>query len=93
MAVQDPEGSGILFAGIGNLVSGVLSNVPGVVGAFSDDYRDDQIALAQAQGDSAANLLALQQANNQRTQPNYTLYIIIAIVVIVAIYLFTRKKS
>ena len=75
---------------IPQLLGGALSNADTLAGIFSSDYRDDQIELAQQQNQATANNLALQ--SQQRQTPNYTMFIVIGIAILVAIYFFTRKK-
>tara|TARA_R110002126_G_scaffold289552_2_gene444698 strand:- start:1028 stop:1279 length:252 start_codon:yes stop_codon:yes gene_type:complete len=77
---------------LGQLIPGVLDNFGNIAAVFSNNIREDNIALAQAQSEGYASALALQNAQKDQKKPNYTNYIIIGVVVLVVIYLLKRKK-
>jgi LPXTG-motif cell wall-anchored protein len=76
--------------GLIGLIPNILNAVPSIAGVFSDEYREDQIKLAQAQAQGYATVAEMERAQNK---PNYTLYIVIGVIVIAGIYLYTRKKK
>ena len=81
-----------VLGGLGNFFGSAFENVDDIAGVFSSDYQNYQLQLAQTQGEAYANALALQNGQ-KRNQPNYTLYIAIAVVVLLAIYLLTRRSN
>lgn len=80
---------GTILAGA---LPGVLNSLPDLAGVFSNDYREDQIALAQAQAQGYASVLEMQRAQTEQTKPNYTLYAVVGLCVLVAFYFFVIKK-
>jgi len=76
--------------GLIGLIPNILNAVPSIAGVFSDEYREDQIKLAQAQAQGYATVAEMERAQHK---PNYTLYIVIGVIVIAGIYLYTRKKK
>lgn len=79
---------GLVF---GNVLGGLFNNADTFASIFSQDYRDNQLAIASQENQAYANALAVQNSQ-KNNKPNYIMYIAIAVVVLLAIYLLKSKK-